>query len=73
MNSSIILQRLIDIEQSIGVETDSTVRRKVVDAQECLLRMEGEQVANFGLRLESSDSQSLALLRALQDFPEEQA
>jgi hypothetical protein len=38
MNPSVMLQKLIEIERSIGVETVSTTRRKVLDAQEYVLR-----------------------------------
>ena len=38
MNPSVLLQKLIDIERSIGVETESTTRRKVLEAQEYILR-----------------------------------
>ncbi len=73
MNSSIILQQLLDIERSIGVETDSTVRRKVMDAQECLLRMEGEVLRQLTVPVESGDWESQALMRALRNVSEDQA
>lgn len=38
MNSSVLLQKLIEIERSIGVETESTTRRKVLETQEYVLR-----------------------------------
>lgn len=39
MNPSVLLQKLIEIERSIGIETESTTRRKVLDAQDYLLRV----------------------------------
>jgi len=41
MSSTILLEKLIDIERSIGVETESKIRRKVLEAQEYLLRTHG--------------------------------
>jgi hypothetical protein len=39
VNPSILLQKLIEIERSIGIETPSTTRRRVLEAQEYLLRV----------------------------------
>ena len=38
MNPSIMLQKLVEIERSIGVETQSTTRRRVLEAQDYLLK-----------------------------------
>ena len=38
VNPTILLQKLIDIERSIGVETESTTRRRVLEAQDYLLQ-----------------------------------
>lgn len=64
MNPRILLEKLIDIEQSIGVETDSTLRRKVLDAQDCLLRMQGELVERLRNHAVESGAGRFALLRA---------
>jgi hypothetical protein len=44
---NILLQKLIEIEQSIGVETNMTLRKQVLDAQDCLLQMQKEIVENL--------------------------
>jgi hypothetical protein len=45
-----LLQKLIEIEQSIGVETDTTLRKQVLDAQDYLLQMQKEIVENLRYR-----------------------
>ena len=40
MNPSVLLQKLIDIEKSIGVEMESTTRHKVLEAQAYVLNMQ---------------------------------
>lgn len=43
MDSTILLQKLIEIERSIGIESEPTIRRKILEAQEFLLaRMQEE-------------------------------
>lgn len=64
MNSSILLQKLIDIERSIGVETDSTVRHKVLDAEDCLLRMQGELLGQLRTSEAIHAQQRFSLLHA---------
>jgi hypothetical protein len=44
MNINILLEKLIEIEQSIGVETNSTLRKQVHDMQDTLLAMQKEMV-----------------------------
>ena len=40
MNLSSLLEKLIDIEQAIGTQELTTVRKMVIDAQECVLGMQ---------------------------------
>lgn len=42
MNACVLLEKLIDIERSIGVETETSLHRKVIEAQEYLLEMQRE-------------------------------
>jgi len=44
MNSSVLLEKLIQIERSIGTETNFTVRGLVQDAQDYVLGMQREKV-----------------------------
>jgi hypothetical protein len=57
MRVSELLEKLLDIQRSVGVETDTAVRLKLVDAQHYVLAMEegrlmGDDgyVNRFGLR-----------------------
>jgi hypothetical protein len=47
MNTNILLDKLIEIERSIGVETNTTLRKQVLDAQDCVLEMQREMVENL--------------------------
>jgi hypothetical protein len=44
VNINILLGKLIEIERSIGIETDTTLRKQVLDAQDCLLGIQKEIV-----------------------------
>jgi hypothetical protein len=43
---TVLMQKLIDIEKSIGVETDRTILDKVLDAESCLLQFQREMIAS---------------------------
>jgi hypothetical protein len=56
MNTTVLLQKLIEIERSIGVETNATIRNQVLDLQDHVLEMQKQtleslrkQPARFGL------------------------
>jgi hypothetical protein len=40
MNASVLLDKLAMIERSIGVQTNTTLRNLVLDAQDCVLEMQ---------------------------------
>lgn len=63
MNSTILLQKLVEIERSIGVESDSDLRRKVLDAEECLLQMHSELVERLRANEGMTTAQRFSLLR----------
>lgn len=44
MNTTILLQKLIDIEKSVGVEPDKIILEKVFDAESCVLSMQKEMM-----------------------------
>jgi hypothetical protein len=44
VNITILLQKLIDIERSIGVEPDKIILGKVFDAESCVLSMQKEMM-----------------------------
>jgi hypothetical protein len=47
MNTVALIEKLIDIERSIGREDASTLRGKVIDAQDCALRMQKEMIESL--------------------------
>jgi hypothetical protein len=55
MYTSELLEKLFEIERSIGVETPMVLRSKVVDAEECVLRMQKE-IADVLRLISVSDS-----------------
>ena len=48
---AVLIDKLSEIERSIGAETDQTIRNQVIDAQDCALRVQAE-IAEM-LRIES--------------------
>jgi hypothetical protein len=48
MNTTVLLEKLIDIERFVGVAPDAELRRKVIDIEEYVLRMQSESAE--GLR-----------------------
>lgn len=42
MNTRVLLEKLIDIERSIGVDSTVSLHMKVIDAQEYVLEMQKE-------------------------------
>ena len=41
-----LLHKLIDIEKSIGIETDTAILHKIRDAENCLLELQKETLEN---------------------------
>jgi hypothetical protein len=47
MNSTILLQKLIAIEKSIGMADNGTIRQLVYEAEDCLLEIQRERAQSF--------------------------
>jgi hypothetical protein len=47
MNSSVLLQKLLAIEQAVGVATNIALRNLLQDAQDYVLQMQRERVEGF--------------------------
>jgi hypothetical protein len=47
MNTLPLLEQLLDIERSIGIETNDALRRKVQDAEDCLVQLQKEIAENL--------------------------
>ncbi len=43
---TMLLHKLIDIEKSIGIESDKTILHKIRDAENCLLELQRETLEN---------------------------
>ena len=50
MNIKTLIDKLTDIELSIGVQNNTTVRDKVIDVQDCLLQMQRERAEPLRMR-----------------------
>jgi hypothetical protein len=53
MNHRLLLEKLIQIEQAIGVETNVAIHKMLLEAEDCLLQLEKEMVEHL-LRIERS-------------------
>jgi hypothetical protein len=49
MNSTVLLQKLIAIERSIGTADNATLRQLVFEAEDCLLQIQKEGAQSFFL------------------------
>ena len=55
MDHKDLLDKLIQIQQAIGVETNFTVQKMLMEAQDCLLELEKERVENLRRNARQSD------------------
>jgi hypothetical protein len=65
MNTTVLLQKLTEIERSIGVETNATIRNQVLDLQDFVLETQKQTLENLrkqpkGFGLEPFPSASFA-------------
>ena len=47
MNNTVLLQKLLLIERSIGVTDNDTLRQLVYEAEDCLLQIQKERAQSF--------------------------
>jgi hypothetical protein len=47
MNNTVLLQKLIAIERSIGTADNGTLRQLVYEAEDCLLQIQKERAQSF--------------------------
>jgi len=50
MDSGVLIGKLLDIERAIGVEDTASLRTRVIDAQECVLRMQKQLIDDLRIR-----------------------
>jgi hypothetical protein len=56
MNHRDLLEKLLQIERAIGVETNFTLQKMLLEAQDCLLELEKERVERLQRNVGESDS-----------------
>ncbi|HEX4029418.1 MAG TPA: hypothetical protein VHX20_03595 [Terracidiphilus sp.] len=49
-NSGMLIGKLLDIERALGVEDTASLRTRVIDAQECVLRMQKQLIDDLRVR-----------------------
>ena len=50
METGILIGKLLDIERALGVEDTATLRSRVIEAQECALRMQKQMIEDLRVR-----------------------
>ena len=50
MDTGVLIGKLLDIERGLGIEDTATLRTRVVDAQECVLRMQKQLIEDLRVR-----------------------
>jgi len=56
MNHKDLLEKLLQIERAIGVDTNFTLQKMLMEAQDCLLELEKERVERLRRNVERPDS-----------------
>jgi hypothetical protein len=64
-NFTVLLEKLITIEKSIGMDTPIAVRQLLIDAQDCVLQLHGELVRHGKLVQAVQAPKGFALLRGI--------
>jgi hypothetical protein len=65
MNPTILLQKLIAIELSIGVETNNAIRTSLQHVQDCVLQMQRESVESFWTETRRDPAKRFDFLRRI--------
>jgi len=69
MNTSVLLRKLIELEHAIGVETESTIRHRVLDAQDCLINLQRQNINHLRACAACVAPQRFSLLREFTGHP----
>jgi len=65
MNFAVLMDKLIAIERSIGMDPPVAVRQLLIDAQDCVLQLHGELVRHGKLVQVVQAPKGFALLRGI--------
>jgi hypothetical protein len=49
MNPVLILEKLLDIDRAIGREDTTVIRKKIIEAQDCVISMQKAQMESLRL------------------------
>jgi hypothetical protein len=66
MDTTVLLEKLIDIERFIGVEPDSVIRRKVIDIEDYIVTEHEEAIESFRRAMRIAADEETAMLRKAQ-------
>jgi hypothetical protein len=55
MDTTVLLEKLIDIERFIGVEPDAVIRRKVIDIEDYILTMHEEAIESLRRAIQAAE------------------
>jgi hypothetical protein len=47
MNTVVILEKLLDIDRALGREDTTVIRKKIIEAQDCVLNMQKAQAESL--------------------------
>jgi hypothetical protein len=50
MDTGILIGKLLEIERAIGIEDTRALRTRVLDVQECVLRMQKQHIEDLRVR-----------------------
>jgi hypothetical protein len=50
MDTGVLIGKLLDIERALGIEDTASLRTRVVDAQDCVLRMQKQLIEDLRVR-----------------------
>jgi hypothetical protein len=48
MHVSVLLEKLLDVQRSVGTETDTVIQHKLMDVQDYVLAMGEERLTGYG-------------------------
>jgi hypothetical protein len=50
MNTGVLIGKLLDIERAIGIEDSSSLRTRIIDAQDCALQVQKRAIEELRVR-----------------------
>jgi hypothetical protein len=50
MDTGLLIGKLLEIERAIGIEDTASLRTRILDVQECVLRMQKQRIEDLRVR-----------------------